>query len=101
MSKKIAGRVSTSTRRKLEALAAAKFDGGIGKATIHVVRLGLDEPNHKNTMAPGENETCSVNVEESLVALIQSFQVEKGIAKRTDATKRLIEIGLSILEDNA
>ena len=98
MSKKIRGSVSTATRRKLEGLAAAKFNGGIGKATMHVVRLALASPDHKNTMTDGHNAACSVDVDEALVAQITDFQVKKGIAKRTDATKRLIEIGLSIVD---
>lgn len=98
MSKKIAGKVSRKTRRKLEGLAATKFDGGIGKATIHVVRLGLAAPAQTNTMDQNAETSCSVNVEESLVAEITAFQGAKGIAKRTDATKLLIELGLSVID---
>lgn len=99
MSKKIMGSVAATTRRKLETLAADRFNGGIGKATIHAVRLGLQSPNHRNTMAEGEDVACSVNVDEELVAEIKAFQVSKGIAKRTEATKRLIETGLSIIAE--
>ena len=97
MSKKITGTVSRSTRRKLESLAATKFSGGIGKATVHVVKLGLAEPNQRNTMDTTAQTACSVNVDEELVVEIIAFQGNKGIAKRTDATKLLIELGLSAI----
>lgn len=98
MSKKITGKVSRAARRKLEGLAATKFNGGIGRATVHVVRLGLDAPNQENTMDQTAQTACSVNVDEDLVTEITAFQGAKGIAKRTDATKLLIELGLSVID---
>ena len=98
MSKKITGRVHPTTRNKLEAVAASKFKGLIGKATIYVIGLALDRPDHANTMQPGEEKTCSVQVDELLANRINAFQAERGVAKLTQAGKQLIEIGLSIID---
>lgn len=98
MATKITGKVSKATRRKLEGLAATKFRGGIGRATVHVLKKGLSNPDAVNSMVEGNDVVCSVMVEDDVVAQITRFQGDNGIAKRTEAAKSLIEIGLSIID---
>jgi hypothetical protein len=98
VAKKITGKIADSSRRKLESVAATKFGGGVGRATIHIIKRGLKNPDESNTMDRAEQVVCSVNVEDDLIACIVKFQGKKGIAKKTDATKLLIELGLSVID---
>ena len=101
MATKITGKVSKNSRKRLESLAATRFSGGIGRATVHVIKKGLANPGATNDMHPGDDIVCSVMVEADLVSEITAFQGENGIAKRTDAAKLLIEIGLSVVSSEA
>lgn len=63
---------------------------------MFLLKKGLANPDVKNEMEVGEDVVCSVMVEADLVEKITAFQGVQGIAKRTEAAKILIELGLSV-----